>query len=148
MNWILDADISSFVDEIDHDWMQKFLEHRFADWRMLGLIRKWHKAGWIEFGRFAATARKWRGQSKPETFDFLGSTHCCRTGGQGRFQAARLTVNKRMRATLEGIRVELMRRSQRHHLPWHRFCRLADRFIPTVRNMHPYPEESFYASHS
>jgi group II intron reverse transcriptase/maturase len=29
----------------------------------------------IEFGRFAATARKRRGEGKPETFDFLGFTH-------------------------------------------------------------------------
>jgi len=290
VNWILDADISSFFDEIDHDWMLKFLEHRIADRRMLGLIRKWLKAGvmedgcraaatkgtpqgavispllaniylhyaldqwaqqWrrryargnvivvryaddsvfgfkseetarrfltamkerlakfgltlnatktrlIEFGRFAATNRKRRGQGKPETFDFLGLTHCCGIDRQGRFQVTRLTVKKRMRATLEAIRAELMRRrhesvaivgkwlnrvvqgyfnyhavpgnlyrlagmrseigrawrhalmrrSQRHRLPWHRFSRIAERFIPTVRNMHPYPEERFYASHT
>jgi retron-type reverse transcriptase len=45
VSWILDADISSFFDEIDHVWMLKFLEHRIADRRMLGLIRKWLKAG-------------------------------------------------------------------------------------------------------
>ena len=50
VNWIIDADISSFFDEIDHDWMLKFLEHRIADRRMLGLIRKWLKAGVIEDG--------------------------------------------------------------------------------------------------
>lgn len=56
VNWILDADISSFFDEIDHDWMLKFLEHRIADRRMLGLIRKWLKAGVMEDGcRVAAT---------------------------------------------------------------------------------------------
>ena len=290
VNWILDADISSFFDEIDHDWMLKFLEHRIADRRTLGLIRKWLKAGvmedgcrvaatkgtpqgavispllaniylhyaldqwtrqWrrrytrgnvivvryaddsvfgfkseetarrfltamkerlakfgltlnatktrlIEFGRFAATNRKRRGQSKPETFDFLGFTHCCGTDRQGRFRVTRLTVKKQMRATLESIRAELMRRrhesvaivgkglnrvvqgyfnyhavpgnlyrlagmrseigrawrhtlmrrSQRHRLPWNRFSRIAERFIPTVRNMHPYPEERFYASHT
>ena len=290
VNWILDADISSFFDEIDHDWMLRFLEHRIADRRMLGLIRKWLKAGvmedgcrvaalkgtpqgavispllaniylhyaldqwtqqWrrryargnvivvryaddsvfgfkngetarrflramqerlakfgltlnatktrlIEFGRFAATNRKRRGQSKPETFDFLGFTHCCGTDRQGRFQVTRLTVKKRMRATLEAIRAELMRRrhesvaivgkwlnrvvqgyfnyhavpgnlyrlagmrseigrawrhalmrrSQRHRMPWDRFGRIVKRFVPTVRNMHPYPEERFYASHT
>lgn len=50
VNWILDADISSFFDEIDHDWMLKFLEHRIADRRILGLIRKWLKAGVMEDG--------------------------------------------------------------------------------------------------
>jgi len=49
-------------------------------------------------------------QSKLEAFDFLGFTHCCGTDSQGRFQVARLTVKKRMRATLEAIRAELMRR--------------------------------------
>src|SRR5476649_1876693 len=38
VNWILDSDIRSFFDEIDHGWMLKFLEHRIADRRLLGLI--------------------------------------------------------------------------------------------------------------
>jgi RNA-directed DNA polymerase len=288
VNWILDADIRSFFDEIDHDWMLRFLEHRIADPRMLSLIRKWLKAGvvengrrvpavrgtpqgsvvspllaniylhyvldlwahqwrrkqaWgdvvvvryaddsvfgfesektarrflaamqerfakfglalhpektrlIEFGRFAATDRRDRGQRRPETFDFLGFTHCCGRDRQGRFQVVRLTAKKRMRATLlslrqalmrrrhesiavvgnrlnrvvqgyynyhavptnlkrlEGFRSEvcrawrhaLLRRSQRHRLPWDRYNRLARRFIPYCRKLHPYPEERFHAS--
>src|SRR5690625_7409636 len=51
VNSILDADIQSFFDEIDHDWMLKFLKHRIADRRMLRLICKWLKAGVIEHGR-------------------------------------------------------------------------------------------------
>ena len=35
VNWILDADIRSFFDEIDHEWMLRFLEHRIADSRIL-----------------------------------------------------------------------------------------------------------------
>ena len=50
MNWVLDADIKSFFDTIDHDWMLRFLEHRIADRRILRLIRKWLKAGVIEKG--------------------------------------------------------------------------------------------------
>ncbi len=50
VNWILDADIKSFFDTIDHDWMMRFLEHRIADRRILRLIRKWLKAGIIEHG--------------------------------------------------------------------------------------------------
>ena len=34
VNWILDADIRSFFDEIDHEWMLRFLQHRIADRRM------------------------------------------------------------------------------------------------------------------
>ena len=48
VNWIVDADIAAFFDEIDHDWMLKFLEHRIADQRLLRLISKWLKAGGIE----------------------------------------------------------------------------------------------------
>ena len=163
-----------------------------------GLTLNAKKTRLIEFGRFAATNRKRRGQSKPETFDFLGFTHCCGTDRQGRFKVVRLTVKKRMRATLAAIRAELMRRrdesvaivgkwlnrvvqgyfnyhavpgnlyrlagmrseicrawrhalmrrSQRHRLPWDRFNRIAKRFIPPARNAHPYPEERFYASHT
>lgn len=31
VNCILDADIVAFFDEIDHDWMIRFLEHRIGD---------------------------------------------------------------------------------------------------------------------
>jgi len=47
---------------------------------------------------------------KPETFDFLGFTHCCSTKRNGDFQVLRLTAKKRMRATLLAIRDELQRR--------------------------------------
>lgn len=40
VNWILDADITSFFDEIDHEWMLLFLGPRIADRRLLGLICK------------------------------------------------------------------------------------------------------------
>jgi len=202
VNWILDADIRSFFDEIDHEWMMRFLAHRIADTRILSLIRKWLKAGvieggnrvpavkgtpqgavispllaniylhyafdqwvqhWrkqpgrgtvivvryaddsvmgfesdqtarkfleelrerlakfglalhpdktrlIEFGRFASDRRRRRGQEGPETFDFLGLTHCCGTDRQGRFQVIRITAKKRMRATLAAIREALYRR--------------------------------------
>jgi len=202
VNWILDADIRSFFDEIDHEWMLRFLAHRVADRRILNLIRKWLKAGvienrsrlpatkgtpqgavispllaniylhyafdqwvhhWrkqpgrgavivvryaddsvmgfetsnaarqfldehrerfakfglalhpdktrlIEFGRFASDRRRRRGQGRPQTFDFLGFTHCCGTDRKGKFQVIRLTSKKRMRATLTAIRDTLYRR--------------------------------------
>ena len=51
VNWILDADIQSFFDELDHDWTMRFLEHRVADRRTLQLILRWLKAGVIENGK-------------------------------------------------------------------------------------------------
>ena len=57
VNWILDSDIRSFFDKIDHGWMLKFLEHRIADRRVLSLILKWLKAGVVENGRRIAAER-------------------------------------------------------------------------------------------
>lgn len=55
VNWVLDADIRSFYDSIDHGWMMRFLEHRIADRRVLRLIRKWLRAGVSEDGKWAPT---------------------------------------------------------------------------------------------
>jgi group II intron reverse transcriptase/maturase len=228
VKWIVDADIAAFFDEIDHDWMLKFLEHRIADQRLLRLIRKWLKAGviedgrrvgatkgtpqgavispllaniylhyaldlwarqWrhrhargkaimvryaddsvfgfkseeaaksflaamqvrlakfgltlnaqktrlIEFGRFAAIDRKRRGQEKPETFDFLGFTHCCSTNRQGRYKVLRLTVKKRMRAKSAQIRAELMKR---RHRPIAEVGRWLNRVVQGYLNYHAVP---------
>ncbi len=45
VNWILDADIRSFFDQIDQTWLVKFLEHRVGDERVIRLVRKWLMAG-------------------------------------------------------------------------------------------------------
>ena len=50
VNYVLDADICSFFDTIDHGWMMKFLEHRIADRRILRLVQKWLTAGVLEAG--------------------------------------------------------------------------------------------------
>jgi len=57
VNWILDADIVAFFDEIDHDWIIRFLEHRIGDKRIIRLIKKWLKAGTIEDGRRVAAVK-------------------------------------------------------------------------------------------
>ena len=38
VNYVLDADISDFFSKLDHAWLEKFLEHRIADRRVLWLI--------------------------------------------------------------------------------------------------------------
>jgi group II intron reverse transcriptase/maturase len=208
VNWILDADIAGFFDNISHAWMMRFVEHRVGDRRVLRLIRGWLRAGVVEdgvrqratkgtpqgavispllaniylhyvydlwaeqwrrrhargamivvryaddtvvgfehrsdadlflaqlrirmaefalerhpektrlipgsspgtFGRKAGSDRAARGDSKPETFDFLGFTHICSRSRQGGFQLARHTGGDRKRAKLLEISTELRRR--------------------------------------
>lgn len=53
VNWILDADIRGFFDNIDHEWLLKFLEHRISDRRLLRLLKKWLRAGVSEDGEWS-----------------------------------------------------------------------------------------------
>jgi RNA-directed DNA polymerase len=53
VNWILDADIRGFFDNISHEWLMKFLEHRIADRRLLRLLKKWLRAGVSEDGKWS-----------------------------------------------------------------------------------------------
>jgi RNA-directed DNA polymerase len=53
--WVLDADLRSFFDTINHTWLMKFVERRIADPRMLRLIRKWLRAGVSENGEWSKT---------------------------------------------------------------------------------------------
>ena len=203
VNWVLDADLDSFFDSIDHRRLVELLELRIGDNRILRLIRKWLHAGvieegiwhessagtaqgsgispllanvflhyvfdlWIqswrerhsngdlivvrycddfvigfenkqdaerclldlkvrlsqfglqlnesktrliEFGRHAAERRRRRGQSRPETFDFLGFTHqCSTTRSHGWFTIRRCSIAKRMRTKLRSLFLELRRR--------------------------------------
>ncbi|WP_243169721.1 group II intron reverse transcriptase/maturase [Clostridium algidicarnis] len=51
-NYVVDADIKGFFDNVDHKWMMKFLEHRIDDKNLLRYIGRFLKAGIIENGRF------------------------------------------------------------------------------------------------
>ena len=206
VNWIADADIRAYFDQIDRGWLLRFVEHRIGDRRVIRLISKWLSAGvmkegewrdnlrgtpqgsivspvlanvylhyvldlwfqrtWrartargdtiivryaddfvvgfqykrdaeqflcdlkdrlaafslelhpdktrlIEFGKFAMADRRARGERRPETFDFLGFTHYCRTTRTGRFGLGRKPIKKRVNRTLKRIKAELRRRM--HH---------------------------------
>jgi group II intron reverse transcriptase/maturase len=202
VNWIIDADIRGFFDNISHEWLMKFLEHRIADPKMLRLLKKWLKAGvsedgewspttvgtpqgavisplyanvflhyvfdlWIndwrqreaqgevtviryaddfvigfreesdarrclaalkerfakfglelhpdktrliEFGRYAEERRAKRGESPPETFDFLGFTHISGKTRRGDFTIHRKTSRKKFQTKLDALRVQLLHR--------------------------------------
>lgn len=186
-NYILDADIKGFFDNLDHEWIIKFVESRIKDANITRLMRRMLKAGimkdynyeveesgsgqgsvcspiianiymhyvllwWfkekiqpllkgfsgavvyaddfvmsfqyksdaelvyellkkrmkhfglsleekktrlIEFGRFAEANRAKRGEPKPETFNFLGFTHYCSHGKNGKFRVKRKTSRKK-----------------------------------------------------
>jgi group II intron reverse transcriptase/maturase len=289
VNYVLDADIQGFFDNLDKAWMIKFVEHRVADRRILRLIQKWLKAGvmeegkwsdtetgtpqgsvispllaniylhyvfdlwvdvwrkkhargevivlryaddivlgfqWetdadrfrkslgkrlgkfglelhpdktrrIEFGRFAELNRNKRGEGKPETFGFLGFSHICGKTQNGKFSLKRKTIAKRMVAKLKDIKLKLRqrmhdpvaqmgewlksvvqgyfnyhavpgnlsrlcvfrnrvirlwrwalrRRGQKHRPNWARMSRLAERWLPVPRALHPYPDARFSAKH-
>jgi RNA-directed DNA polymerase len=49
-NFVVEADIKGFFDNIDHEWLLKMLAERVDDRAFLGLIRKWLKAGVLEDG--------------------------------------------------------------------------------------------------
>src|SRR6266849_614615 len=55
VEWVLDGDISSFFDGLDHEWLIKFIEHRVADQRVVRLIRKWLNAGVLEEGQWSCS---------------------------------------------------------------------------------------------
>jgi len=79
--------------------------------RKFGLGLHPDKTRLIEFGRFAASNRKQRGEGKPETFNFLGFTHMCgKTRKTGRFIVKRKTIPKRLSAKLKELKEELRRR--------------------------------------
>jgi len=50
VNFIFDADVRSFFDEVSQQWLVRFVEHRIGDQRIIRLIRKWLKAGVLEDG--------------------------------------------------------------------------------------------------
>jgi group II intron reverse transcriptase/maturase len=55
VNWVLDLDVRSFFDKVDHKWLVKFVEHRIGDRRIVRLIQKWLKAGVMEQDRWIET---------------------------------------------------------------------------------------------
>ena len=55
VNWIIDADISGYFDNIDHTWMMRCLAERIADPNFKSLIMRFLKAGIMTDGKRIAT---------------------------------------------------------------------------------------------
>jgi group II intron reverse transcriptase/maturase len=50
INWIVDADVKSYFDTIDHSKLIDFIKQRLNDGGLIRLIEKWLKAGVMEEG--------------------------------------------------------------------------------------------------
>ena len=83
------------------------LRERFA---RFGLALHPEKTRLIEFGRHATERRRVRGLGRPDTFNFLGFTHCCAKTRRGGFTVLRQTMRQRWQAKLQAVKLELQRR--------------------------------------
>jgi RNA-directed DNA polymerase len=78
---------------------------RFADDIVLGFQEK-----------SDADHRQWRGEGKPETFNFLGFRHICvKKRSNGRFKVLRQTIRKRLQAKLNQVKDEASAAHARTH---------------------------------
>ena len=58
VNYVLEADLKGFFDNVDHEWMMKFLEHDIADQNFLRYIKRFLKAGIMEEGKWQASDKR------------------------------------------------------------------------------------------
>ncbi len=103
--------VAGFQHRKEAEQLLEDLRERFSKF---GLKLHPEKTRLIEFGRFAAQDRQSRGQGKPETFNFLGFTHCCGADQRGKFTVIRKTMRQRMLKKLKEVNLELR---QRMHQP-------------------------------
>lgn len=92
------ADADQFLDDL-RERMSQFALELHPD-----------KTRLIEFGRFAMANRQARGARRPETFDFLGFTHYCKTKRNGKFGLGRKPIAKRVTRTLKRLKERLRAR--------------------------------------
>ena len=55
VNFIVDADIKSFFDNVNHEWLIKFLEHTIEDVNFIRYIKRFLISGIMEEGKFYET---------------------------------------------------------------------------------------------
>jgi len=99
--------VVGFQHRKEAERFQEELGERLAKF---GLKLHPEKTRLIEFGRFAMQNQRTRGHGKPETFNFLGFTHCCGQTRGGKFTVIRKTMRQRMLKKLKALSEELRRR--------------------------------------
>lgn len=55
INWIVEADIKGFFNNVNHEWLVKFLEHTIKDKNFIRYIKRFLKAGIIEDNNYYET---------------------------------------------------------------------------------------------
>ena len=132
----------NFVIGFEHrDQAQACMEELRARLAKFGLNLHGGKTRLIEFGRYAASNRKGRGEGRPDSFDFLGFTHKCgRTWKGNYFTIHRNTESKRMRTTLHAINGQLRKRM---HRPLGETARWLRRVVQGRLNYHAIPGNSW-----
>jgi RNA-directed DNA polymerase len=100
--------VVGFRDRADADQFRAELTERM---KKFNLELHPEKTRLLEFGPQAIDQRRWRGEGKPETFNFLGFTHICvKKKSNGRFTVLRQTIRKRLQTKLNEVKAELQRR--------------------------------------
>src|SRR5580704_5952237 len=106
--------VVGFHSKADADQFRAELTERM---RKFNLELHPEKTRLLEFGPYAIDQRQWRGEGKPETFNFLGFTHICvKKRSNGRFTVLRQTIRKRLQTKLNEVKAELQRRMH-HSIP-------------------------------
>lgn len=57
VNHIIDADIKGFFDNVNHEWMVKFLGERIGDFNLVRIIVRFLKSGIMDKGQFNETVK-------------------------------------------------------------------------------------------
>ena len=111
-----DVIVVRFADDIVMGFNSKADADQFRA-ELTARLHKFHlelhpeKTRLLEFGPYAIDQRRWRGEGKPETFNFLGFTHICvKKKSNGRFTVLRQTIRKRLQTKLNEVKAELQRR--------------------------------------